>query len=118
MTGVAFHIGGLTIGWYGIMIACGVLATIGIALIEARRGGENTGPIFSMVLLVILLGTIGARLYHVIHHGIGRFFLEGLKLDAWTLWGIPTARWITGLAIIIAIIVMMFRHSKPYQETK
>jgi phosphatidylglycerol:prolipoprotein diacylglycerol transferase len=257
MAVIAFHIGGFTIGWYGIMIASGVLATIGIALIEARRRGENTGHIINMALLVIPLGVIGARLYHVIdqwdyymqnpgliiggrglgifgaiiggalgliiytrwkklgtlrwldivapglilaqaigrwgnffnqelygyptnlpwaiyidpahrlpgyesyshfhplflyeslwdmlgfvilmllgrklrsrlrngdifflyviYYSIGRFFLEGLKLDVWTLGGIPTARWITGLAIVIAIIVMIFRHYKHYQEVE
>jgi phosphatidylglycerol:prolipoprotein diacylglycerol transferase len=66
MTEVAFHIGGLAVGWYGIMIAIGVLSAIGIALVEAKRRGENTGHIVNMALLVIPLGAIGARLYHVI----------------------------------------------------
>ncbi len=56
MTGVAFHIGGLTIGWYGIMIASGVLAAIGIALIEARRRGENTRHIVNMAQCLDALG--------------------------------------------------------------
>jgi phosphatidylglycerol:prolipoprotein diacylglycerol transferase len=257
MTGIAFHIGGLTVGWYSIMITIGVLSAIGIALVEAKRRGENTEHIINMALLVIPLGAIGARLYHVIDqwdyymqnpgliiggrglgifgaviggalgliiytrwkklstlrwldivapglilaqaigrwgnffnqelygyptdlpwaiyidpahrlpgyesyshfhplflyeslwdllgfvilmllgrklrnrlrdgdifflyvidYSIGRFFLEGLKLDVWTLGGIPTARWITGLAIIAAIIVIIFRHHRYYRETK
>jgi phosphatidylglycerol:prolipoprotein diacylglycerol transferase len=257
MTNEAFHIGGISIGWYGILIASGVLAAIGIALIEARRRGENVRHIMNMALLVIPLGAIGARLYHVIdqwdyymqnlgliiggrglgifgaiiggalgliiytrwkklstlrwldilapgvilaqaigrwgnffnqelygyptdlpwaiyidpahrlpgyesysqfhplflyeslwnmigfiilmvlgrklrsllhdgdifflyviHYGIGRFFLEGLKINVWMLWGIPTARWITGAAIIAAIIAIIFRHYKHYQEAK
>jgi phosphatidylglycerol:prolipoprotein diacylglycerol transferase len=257
MTGVAFHIGSISIGWYGILIASGVLAAIGIALIEARRRGENVRHIMNMALLVIPLGAIGARLYHVIdqwdyymqnpgliiggrglgifgaiiggalgliiytrwkklstlrwmdiaapgvilaqaigrwgnffnqelygyptdlpwaiyidsahrlpgyenyshfhplflyeslwdllgfvilmilgrklrsrlrdgdifflyviYYSIGRFFLEGLKINVWTLGGIPTARWITGLAILAAIIIIIFRHHKYYQEAK
>jgi len=257
MTEVAFNIGGLAVGWYGIMITIGVLSALGIALIETKRRGENAGHIINMALLVIPLGAIGARLYHVIdqweyymqnpgliiggrglgifgailggalgliiytrwkklstlrwldivapglilaqaigrwgnffnqelygyptdlpwaiyidpahrlpgyenythfhplflyeslwnllgfavlmllgrrlrrrlrdgdifflyiiHYSIGRFFLEGLKLDVWTLGGIPTARWITGLAIIVAIIVIVFRHYKHYKEAK
>jgi phosphatidylglycerol:prolipoprotein diacylglycerol transferase len=255
MMNPAFHIGGLTIGWYGIMIATGMLSAIGIAFIEAKRRGENTEHIINMALLVIPLGIIGARLYHVIdqwdyylqnpgliiggqglgifggilggargliiytrwqklstlrwldivapglilaqaigrwgnffnqelyghptdlpwaiyidpahrlpgyesythfhplflyeslwnllgfaalmllgrklrhrlrdgdiffmyaiHYGIGRFFLEGLKLEVWTLGGIPTARWITGLAIGAAVIVMIFRHKHHNKE--
>ena len=257
MTEIAFHIGGLAVGWYGIMITIGVLSALGIALIETKRRGESAEHIINMALLVIPLGIIGARLYHVIdqweyysqnpgliiggrgpgifgaiiggalgliiytwwkklstlrwldivapglilaqaigrwgnffnqelygyptnlpwgiyidpahrlpgyenyshfhplflyeslwnllgfailmllgrklsrrlrdgdifflyviHYSIGRFFLEGLKLDVWTLGGIPTARWITGLAIVVAIIVIIFRHKKHYKETK
>jgi phosphatidylglycerol:prolipoprotein diacylglycerol transferase len=257
MIDATFNIGGITFGWYGVMIATGVLAAIAMASVEAGRRGEDTGHVLSMVLLVIPLGVIGARLYHVIdqwayflqhpgliiggrglgifgaviggalglliytrwkrlatlrwldivapglllaqaigrwgnffnqelygyptdlpwavyidpahrlpgyaayshfhplflyeslwnllgfgilmllgrklrgrlrdgdifflyiiHYGIGRFFLEGLKLDVWALGGIPTARWITGLAIITAGAVIIFRHYKHYQEAK
>jgi phosphatidylglycerol:prolipoprotein diacylglycerol transferase len=257
MISEAFHIGGLTIDWYGILIAGGVLAAIGIVFIEARRRGEDTRHILNMALLVIPLGVIGARLYHVIdqwdyylqhpgliiggrglgifgaiiggalgliiytlwkklstlrwldilapgvilaqaigrwgnffnqelygyptdlpwaiyidpahrlpgyenyshfhplffyeslwdllgfvilmilgrklrsrwrdgdifflyviYYSIGRFFLEGLKINVWTLGGIPTARWITGIAIVAAVIIMIFRHYKRRQEAK
>jgi len=68
----------------------------------------------------ILLTLVGRKLRHrlldgdifllyVIYYSIGRFFLEGLKIDVWTLAGIPTARWITGIAIIISITVMIYR---------
>jgi len=255
MTKEVFNIGGITVGWYGVIIAIGVLSAIGIALIEAKRRGENTGHIINMALLVIPLGVIGARLYHVIdqwsyymqnpgliiggrglgifgaiiggvlgviiytlwkklntlrwldivapglilaqaigrwgnyfnqelygyptdlpwaifidpahrlsgyedysyfhplflyeslwnllgfavlmllgrmlksrlrdgdifflyiiHYSIGRFFLEGLKLDVWTLGGIPTARWITGAAIVVVTIIMIIRHKKYHKE--
>jgi len=257
MTEIAFQIGPLTVGWYGIMIAIGVLSAIGIAFIEAKRRGENTGHIVNIALLVIPMGAIGARLYHVIDqwdyylqnpgliiggrglgifgaiiggalgliiytlwkklstlrwldiiapgvilaqaigrwgnffnqelygyptdlpwaiyidpahrlpgyesyshfhplflyeslwnllgffvlislgrklhsrlrdgdiftlyviwYGIGRFFLEGLKPDVWTLGGIPTARWITGLAVLASIVVIIIRHYKYREELK
>ncbi|MDD5082893.1 MAG: prolipoprotein diacylglyceryl transferase [Dehalococcoidales bacterium] len=46
---------------------------------------------------------------YAIHYGIGRFFLEGLKIEVWTLGGVPTARWISGIAIGVAIAVMVYR---------
>jgi prolipoprotein diacylglyceryl transferase len=251
MKEVAFQIGSITVNWYGILIATGVLAAFGIAFIEAKRRGEATAHVINLALIVIPLGAIGARLYHVIdqwdyymqnpemiiggqglgifgaiiggalgliiytrwkklstlrwmdivvpglilaqaigrwgnffnqelygyptnlpwgiyidlshrlpgyesfshfhplflyeslwnllgftvlmvagrkfssrlrdgdifllyviHYSIGRFFLEGLKIDVWTLGGIPTARWITGLAVVAAISVLIFRHYK------
>lgn len=256
-TGIALNIGGISIGWYGIMIALGVLSALSIALIETKRHGENPEYLINIVLFAIPLGIIGARLYHVIdqwdyymqnpgliiggqglgifgailggalgliiytrwknlniqlwldivapglilaqaigrwgnffnqelygyptvlpwaihidpahrlpsfesysyfhplflyeslwnllgfailmlvgrkfrswlrdgdmfflyviYYGIGRFFLEGLKLDVWTLGGIPTARWITGIAIVAAIIAVVFRHKNGVKELK
>jgi phosphatidylglycerol:prolipoprotein diacylglycerol transferase len=257
MKEIVFQIGGISVHWYGILIATGVLAAIGIALIEARRQRENTTHVMNMALIVVPLGAIGARLYHVIdqwnyymqnpgmiiggqglgifgaviggaigliiytrwkrlntfrwldivapglilaqaigrwgnffnqelygyptdlpwgiyidpanrlpgyesfshfhplffyeslwnllgfavlmfagrkfhsrlrdgdifflyviHYSIGRFILEGLKIDVWTIGGIPTARWITGFAILAAIAVIIFRHYKHCKEVK
>ena len=257
MKEVAFQIGGLTIAWYGIMITTGILAALGIAFIEAKKRGEASTHVINMALIVVPLGAIGARLYHVIdqweyyihnpgmiiggqglgifgaiiggaiglfiytrwrtlgtlrwldivapglvlaqaigrwgnffnqelygyptnlpwgiyidpshrllgyesfshfhplflyeslwnllgftvlmivgrklrsrlrdgdifflyviHYGVGRFFLEGLKIDVWTLGGVPTARWITGLAVIAAVSVLIFRHCKYHREAK
>ena len=67
-----------------------------------------------------LLMVLGRKLRHrllegdifflyVIYYGVGRFLLEGLKIDVWTIASIPTARWITGVAIVVAIAVMAYR---------
>jgi phosphatidylglycerol:prolipoprotein diacylglycerol transferase len=257
VTGIAFRIDGITVNWYGIMIATGILAALGISFIEARRRGETAANVINLALITIPLGIIGARLYHVIdqwdyymqnpgmiiggrglgifgaiiggaigliiytrwkrlstlrwldifapglilaqaigrwgnffnqelygyptnlpwgiyidpahrlpgyesfshfhplffyeflwdllgfaglmvvgrklrshlrdgdifllyviYYGVGRFFLEGLKIDVWTLGGVPTARWITGLAVIIAVGVLIFRHYRYNREAK
>lgn len=62
----AFRIGSLEIHWYGILIATGVMAAITVAFIEAKRRGEEASHVGNMAVLVIPLGIIGARLYHVI----------------------------------------------------
>ncbi|APV43528.1 phosphatidylglycerol:prolipoprotein diacylglycerol transferase [Dehalogenimonas formicexedens] len=63
---MSFQIGPFNIHMYGVMLALGALAAIFIAYIEARRRGENPDHLFNMALIVIPLGVIGARLYHVI----------------------------------------------------
>lgn len=63
---VAFYLGTLAIHWYGILIALAVISAIGIAIIETKRRGQSINHIFNLALIVIPLGTIGARLYHVI----------------------------------------------------
>jgi phosphatidylglycerol:prolipoprotein diacylglycerol transferase len=51
---------------------------------------------------------------YVIYYSVGRFFLEGLKIDVWTIAGIPTARWICGIAIVASIAVIVYRRYRCY----
>ena len=254
---VAFQLGPFAVRWYGILIALGVTAAIVIGLVEAKRRNENLEHILNIAIIVVPLGFIGARIYHVIDrwdfylqnpaliiggsglgifgaviggiiglivytrwkklstlrwldtlapglilaqaigrwgnffnqelygyptelpwaihinpehrlpgyenfsyfhplslyeslsnllgfsllmllgrklrrhlldgdifflyvifYSAGRFFLEGLKMDVWTIAGIPTARWITGFAIIASIAVMVYRRYRLRQKTK
>jgi phosphatidylglycerol---prolipoprotein diacylglyceryl transferase len=62
----AFHIGSLSIHWYGIILVVGILAATFLARIEAKRRGDNPDHIITILLFVIPLGFIGARAYHVI----------------------------------------------------
>jgi len=62
---VAFHLGPLTVYWYGIIIVTAALVGGYVAAFEARRRGEDEDHIWNMLILVILLGIVGARLYHV-----------------------------------------------------
>lgn len=64
----SFNIGPLTIQYYGIFISLGILSAIVYAFYEARRRGENLDHVINMALVVIPLGIIGARLYHVIDY--------------------------------------------------
>ncbi len=249
------NLGPVTIGLYGIMIALGIVAAIALSIVEAKRRGQDTGHISNMALIIIPLGIIGARLYHVIdewsfysqnpaliiggrglgifgaviggavglfiytkwkrlstlewmdivapglilaqaigrwgnyfnqelygyptdlpwaiyidpahrlagygafshfhplflyesvwnvlgcilllfaarklkqrllsgdifllyviYYSVGRFFLEGLKIDVWTVGGIPTARWITGAAIVVSIALMAYRRYRASRK--
>ena len=67
-------------------------------------------------LLLFLGRKLGKRLLdgdiislYVIYYGLVRFALEGLKIDVWTIAGFPTARWISIIAIIAAVAVMIDR---------
>jgi len=53
---------------------------------------------------------------YVIWYSLGRFYLEGLKIGVWTAGGIPMARWITAIAFVISIAVIIFRHYHPRPE--
>ncbi len=62
----AFHIGSLSIRWYGIILVIGILAATFLARSEAKRRGDNPEHIFTALLFMLPLGFIGARAYHVI----------------------------------------------------
>ncbi len=47
--------------------------------------------------------------FYLIYYGVGRFSLEGFKIDVWTVAGVPTANWITGIAIAASIAVIAYR---------
>ncbi|MBI2861056.1 MAG: prolipoprotein diacylglyceryl transferase [Chloroflexi bacterium] len=49
-------------------------------------------------------------LLYIIWYSVGRFYLEGLKLDVWTVGGIPMARWIAGIAFIASTTIMVYLH--------
>lgn len=62
---LALQIGPLAVHWYGIFITLGMMLAIYVAGLEAKRRGEDPNVAWDGALLVILLGLIGARLYHV-----------------------------------------------------
>jgi len=67
MTGplIAFHLGPLTIYWYGIILVTGMLVGGYVAAFEAKRRGEKEDHVWNILMVVMLLGIVGARLYHV-----------------------------------------------------
>jgi phosphatidylglycerol:prolipoprotein diacylglycerol transferase len=62
---VAFELGFLRVYWYGLLVTLGVLAGTWVAALEAKRRGDDPNIVWDSALWVILLGLIGARLYHV-----------------------------------------------------
>ena len=68
MDPVAFRLPfvGLPIYWYGVIVVVCILIGAYVATIEAKRRGENPEHIWNGLILVIIFGLIGARLYHVI----------------------------------------------------
>lgn len=62
----SFQIGSITIYGYGLMIALGILAAIGMAEVRAKRHGLDSDRVFSLALWVLAGGWISARLLYYI----------------------------------------------------
>jgi len=60
------QIGPLHIAFYGLMTLAGCIAGAVLAHYEMKRRGENPVHVWNILALGVVLGLIGARLYHVI----------------------------------------------------
>jgi len=63
---VLLQIGPIAIYWYGVLIVTGALAAAWLAARQAQREGDDPEHVWNALLLCLLLGVIGARLYHVV----------------------------------------------------
>lgn len=63
---VAFHVGPLTIRWYGLLMATAIAVGCWVASREARRSGLDSEKILSAGQWAIIAGLVGARIYEVI----------------------------------------------------
>lgn len=64
----AFSIGGFSVAWYGVIIACGFLLAIIYALRSCRAMKINADHLLDAVIVGTLAGIVGARLYYVIFY--------------------------------------------------
>lgn len=58
-----FHI---DIAYYGIIIGLGILAGLFVAVMEAKRSGQNPDTYYDLVIYAVIFSVIGARIYYVI----------------------------------------------------
>jgi len=59
-------IGPLTIHTYGLMVALGIMAGVGLAEYLYRRSGGDPGRVIDMALIIVICGLIGARTLFVL----------------------------------------------------
>ena len=73
MDPVAFHLGPLTIRWYGVFFALGFLAGYQLLVHRARRSSIGAERAANLTMLGMVAGVIGARLLYVIQNWAAEF---------------------------------------------
>ena len=73
MNPLLFQLGPFQVHWYGLLIVFGALVAAWISTIEAKRRGEDPEHVWNLLIWVLILGIIGARLYHVFSTPTGNF---------------------------------------------
>ena len=91
MSKVAFTIFGLSVHWYGIMIALGILFAVLLAFYTFKQRNLKSDHIFELLIWMVPLAIIGARLYYLIFNG-GPWGAESFAI------------WNGGLAVYVAVI--------------
>ena len=65
MNPVLIQIGPFALTWYGIFIVGGAVLATWIAGRYAQMDGESPDHVWNLLAWALILGIIGARLYHV-----------------------------------------------------
>ena len=73
MNPLLLDLGPFQVHWYGLLIVFGALVAAWISTIEAKRRGEDPEHVWNLLIWVLILGIIGARLYHVFSTPTGNF---------------------------------------------
>lgn len=88
---VLFRIGSFAIYWYGILIVSGATLAAYITSRLSRRNGHDPEMAWNMLIVCLLAGVVGARLYHVIdewayyRQNLGQIF--GLQMQGFGIYG-------------------------------
>ena len=108
---IAIHIGH-GVYWYGIILACAMLAGLFLCMKQAKRFGLTEDNVLDLVLWAVPCCILGSRIYYVV------FYLDLYRnADGSLDWGRIIAIWDGGLAIygtVIAgvIVVLIFTKVK------
>ena len=73
MDPVLIRIGPFAVHWYGLLIVFGAVLAAWLSTKEAERRGEDPEHVWNVMTWCLLLGIIGARLYHVVSSPAGNF---------------------------------------------
>lgn len=77
---VAFSIGSFSIYWYGILIALGVLLAFWYAMRSCKKMKIDQDKLIDVILVGIIGGIIGARLYYVLFYSGDEFVQNPMKI--------------------------------------
>lgn len=103
-------IGGFSIAFYGMIIACGMVGGLLLARWQAKRTGQNPELYMDFAIWGILFSIIGARIYYVI------FSWDSYKDNLWQVFNIRGGGMaIYGSVIAAVITAVIYCRKKKYK---
>ncbi len=89
MNPVIFQLGPFQLHWYGVFIVGGAVLAAWLSARYAERAGENPDHIWNLLAWTLIVGIIGARLYHVFSspaEGLGWDYYKEHPIDIIRFW--------------------------------
>lgn len=106
----SISIGGFSIAFYGMIIACGMVGGLLLARWQAKRTGQNPELYMDFAIWGILFSIIGARVYYVI------FSWDSYKDNLWQVFNIRGGGMaIYGSVIAAVITAVIYCRKKKYK---
>ena len=103
-------IGGFSIAFYGMIIACGMVGGLLLARWQAKRTGQNPELYMDLAIWGILFSIVGARIYYVI------FSWDSYKDNLWQVFNIRGGGMaIYGSVIAAVITAVVYCRKKKYK---
>ena len=108
MHGIAFHIFGFPVHWYGIMVALGFLSSL--ATLEYKRdyARMTSDQVIDLSIIVVVCGIVGARIAHVIQ------FFDQFRGNLWKVIRIDQGGLVFYGGFILAALVI-FRYVRKHK---
>ncbi len=107
---------GLPIRGYGLMVLCGVVSGILLAMHRARQVGLPPDTILSLAFSFLLCGIIGARLFYVVEYWDTRFKSDDWRETAWNVLRFTEGGLVIYGALIgagVAVVGFVWRRKLP-----
>jgi phosphatidylglycerol---prolipoprotein diacylglyceryl transferase len=134
---IAFQLGPLTVGWYGLCYAIGLAVSYLLMVRLAKLAGEDPDVVGNGIIIVAIAALIGGRLYHVIdqwqlyandpikivlppYSGLGVY--GGIATGALAAWwyarrrGVPFARWVDIIAPALFVMQAIGRWGNYFNQ--
>ncbi len=76
----AFSIGSFEMKWYGLLIATGFLLAVIYAMVMCKKMNINRSRLLDTIIVGLIAGVIGARLYYVIFYPGDKFIKDPISI--------------------------------------
>ncbi|HEX3038571.1 MAG TPA: prolipoprotein diacylglyceryl transferase [Oscillospiraceae bacterium] len=110
---VAFNIGGLSVKWYGILIATGFLLAFLYGMTSCKKMRIDQDKLLDVIIVGLIGGIIGARLYYVAFDTSGQYIKDPMSIFYITNGGLGIYGGIIGGMIFGGIMAKIRKISVP-----